>query len=197
VPLRTDEVHRVHDHADVRRVLTGIPALRDVDELDRRFVEFPLVLAVAGPVRVGLLEDDPALFDQPLEHEVDVELLVLCITGAERDVLEVDEEREALLDRRPARKNRNRAVGNGSGNGGRPTGGCGRGRGDRCRRHGRRSDRDRSRERRLAVTPRLVLRTCLAAADASAPASGFFFAVRRLGGWKRNGFVVQRLPPGR
>ena len=78
--------------------LPDVVPLGNVDQLDRGLVELPLVLRVPRPVGVGLLEDDLALLDQPLQNEVDVELLVLRVADAERDVLEVDEEREALLD---------------------------------------------------------------------------------------------------
>ncbi len=56
-----------------------------------------LELAVALPVGVGALDDDLALLEQALEDEVDVELLALRVAHAERDVLEVAEERDLAL----------------------------------------------------------------------------------------------------
>src|SRR6476646_4202434 len=54
----TKVVMCVDDHADVGGVLPRVVALRDVDELDRRFVELALVFRVPGPVRIRLLVDD-------------------------------------------------------------------------------------------------------------------------------------------
>ena len=53
-----------------------------------------LELLVALPVAVGLLHDDGALEQQPLQHPGDVELRVARIAHAQRDVLEVAEQRE-------------------------------------------------------------------------------------------------------
>ena len=52
-----------------------------------------LELLVALPVAVRLLHDDAALEQQALEHLADVELVVLRVAHAERDVLEVAEQR--------------------------------------------------------------------------------------------------------
>ncbi len=77
--------------------------LGDVDELDGGVVKGALVVAVALPVGVGLLDDDLALFAQPLEHQVDVELLGVGAAHAEGDVLEIAEHRDlALVARRGA-----------------------------------------------------------------------------------------------
>ena len=56
-----------------------------------------LVVGVAAPVGVGLLDEQLALVEQALQHEVDVELAVVGVADADGDVLEVDEQREALL----------------------------------------------------------------------------------------------------
>src|SRR5260370_18689072 len=89
VLLGVGEVHGVDDHLDVGAVLARVELLRDVDELDRRLVERALVVAVALPVGVGLLDDDLALLEQPLEDQADVELADLRVPHAEGDVLEV------------------------------------------------------------------------------------------------------------
>jgi hypothetical protein len=60
-------------------------------------VEGPLVVRVAAPVGVRLLDQDLALFKEPFQHEVDVELAVVRVAHANRDVLEIDEERKSLF----------------------------------------------------------------------------------------------------
>src|SRR4029453_10301261 len=86
--------HGVHDHADVGGVLAAVAALGDVDELDGVLVEGALVLGLAVPVRIGPLPHDLALLEEPLEHQLDLELLVLRFLDAADDVLEVDEHRQ-------------------------------------------------------------------------------------------------------
>ena len=89
--LRVAEVERVHDHADVGGVLAGLAHVRDLDQLESRLVHRALVVLVALPVAVGLLDDDVALEQQPLEHFSDVKGGDLHVAHAERDVLEVAE----------------------------------------------------------------------------------------------------------
>src|SRR5579863_8035629 len=95
--LGVGHVHGVDHHLDVGAVLARIELLRDVDELDRRFMERPLVVAVALPVGVGLLDDDLALLEQPLEDQTDVELADLRVADAQGDVLEITEHRDLAL----------------------------------------------------------------------------------------------------
>src|SRR6185295_11392133 len=83
----------IHHHADVGGILAGLAHVRDLDELEGCAVHADLEFLVALPVAVGLLDDDRALQQQALEHAVDVELLVLRVLYAERDVLEVAEQR--------------------------------------------------------------------------------------------------------
>src|SRR5690606_41035349 len=51
---------------------------------------------VALPVAIRLFHHDAALEQQPFEHLVDVELLVLCVAHAEGDVLEIAEQGHVL-----------------------------------------------------------------------------------------------------
>ena len=67
--------------------------MRDLDQFKRRAVHADLEFLVALPVAVGFLDDDRALQQQAFEHAIDVELLVFCILHAERDVLEIAEQR--------------------------------------------------------------------------------------------------------
>ncbi len=100
--LGVGEVHRVDDHLDVGAVLARVVLLRDVDQLDGGLVEGALVVGVALPVGVGLLDDDLALLQQALEDEGDLELADLRVAHAEGDVLEVAEQGDlALVARRP------------------------------------------------------------------------------------------------
>src|SRR5712691_10221440 len=69
--------------------------VRDLDHLERGGVHRRLELLVALPVAVRLLDHDRALEQQPLEDLFHVELRVLRLAHAERDVLEVAEHREA------------------------------------------------------------------------------------------------------
>src|SRR4029079_11803788 len=43
------------------------------------------------------LDEHLALLQKPLQHEVDVELAVVRVAHADRDVLEIDEERKSLF----------------------------------------------------------------------------------------------------
>ena len=97
VLLGVGEVHRVHDHLDVGAVLARVVLLRDVDQLDGRLVEGALVVAVALPVGVGLLDDDLALLQEALQDQLDVELADVGVADAERDVLEVAEHGDLAL----------------------------------------------------------------------------------------------------
>ncbi len=93
VRLGVAEVERVDDHADVGGVLARLPDVRDLDQLERRLVHRRLERLVAVPVAIRLLDDDAALEQQALEHLADVELLVIGVADAERDVLEIAEQR--------------------------------------------------------------------------------------------------------
>src|SRR5262249_20339949 len=69
--------------------------MRNLDQLETRLVHRRLECLVALPIAVGLLDHDAALEQQALEHLADVELLVIRVAHAERDVLEVAEQRHA------------------------------------------------------------------------------------------------------
>ena len=90
-------VHGVHDQPYVRGVLAAHGLLRHLDELDGGLVEGSLVVGVAAPVGVGLLDEELALVQQALQDEVHVELAVVGVANADGDVLEVDEQGETLL----------------------------------------------------------------------------------------------------
>jgi len=95
VRLGVAKVERVDDKPDVGGVLAGLPHMRDLDELEVGFVHRGLETFVAIPVAVGLLYNDVALEQQSFENSLDVELIVVRITHAEGDVLEVTEQRHA------------------------------------------------------------------------------------------------------
>ena len=89
--LGVAQVERVDDHVDVGAVLAAHPALRDVDQLDALAVELADRVVVVAPVAIGPLVDDAALLQQPLEHQLDLELPGLHLPHADGQVLEIDE----------------------------------------------------------------------------------------------------------
>ena len=93
--LGVAQVQGIDDHADISRVLARLAHVRNFDQLEIGFVHGRLEALVAIPVAIGLLDDDAALGEQPFQHRANVEFLVLRIAHAQRDVLEVTEERHA------------------------------------------------------------------------------------------------------
>ena len=89
--LRVAQVQGVDDHADVGAVLAAHLALRDVDQLDPLGVEFADRVVVMAPVAIGPLVDDAALFQQPFEDQLDLELARLHVANADGQILEIDE----------------------------------------------------------------------------------------------------------
>jgi len=65
--------------------------MRDLDELERRFVQPPLKHLVALKIAVGFLDHDLALEQQTLEHLADVERGKVRVMRAQRDVFQVEE----------------------------------------------------------------------------------------------------------
>jgi hypothetical protein len=96
VVLRVGQVHGVHAQADVGRVLAGLPAAGDLDEFDRRLVQGGCVLSKPAPVGVGLLGDDLALLNQPLDDLVDLEA-VAAVVQADADVFKIKKDGERAL----------------------------------------------------------------------------------------------------
>ncbi len=95
VGLGVAEVQRVHDQADVGRILARLTHVRDFDQFEIGLVHGRLEFLVALPVAIGLLDDDAALEQQALEHRPDVELLEFGVAHTQRHVLEVAEKRHA------------------------------------------------------------------------------------------------------
>ena len=89
--LGVTEIERIDDHADVGGVFARLAHMRDLDELERRFVQPALKRLVTVEIAVGFLDDDVALEQQTLEHLADVERGKLRIMRAERDVFQVEE----------------------------------------------------------------------------------------------------------
>ena len=96
--LGVAEVQRIHHHAYVGRVLARLAHVRDVDELEIGLVHDRLEVLVAAPVAVRLLDDDAALDQQALENAVDVELGIARIANAKRNILEVAEKSEVIVN---------------------------------------------------------------------------------------------------
>ena len=66
----------------------------NLDQLKGRLVHGGLEFLVALPVAVGLLDDDAALEQQPLQDPGDVEDVVAGVSDPEGDVLEITVKRE-------------------------------------------------------------------------------------------------------
>ena len=81
VILRVTEVDGVHDHVDVGAVLAAHSGAGYVDELDPVRVEVTHIVLVVAPVAVGALEDDPPLFEQALQDEIDLECATRIVQG--------------------------------------------------------------------------------------------------------------------
>ena len=94
--LGKGEVHGIDAQADVRGVFAGLGALGDLDQLDGGFVKWSGVLPEAAPVGIGFLGDDLALFDQALQHALDVETIA-PVLKTESQVLKVDENSQRPL----------------------------------------------------------------------------------------------------
>ena len=94
--LRVAEIQRIHHHTDVRRVLSRLPHMRDLDQFKRGFMHGPLEVLVTTPVAVGLLDHDVALEQQTLNDFLDVKLRVVRIPHAQGDVLKIAEHRHAF-----------------------------------------------------------------------------------------------------
>jgi hypothetical protein len=95
VRLRIAKIERIDDEPDIRRVLAGLPHMRNFDQLEVRFVHRSLEALVAVPVAIRLLHDDAAFQQQPFENQLDVEFLVFRVAHAERNVFEIAEQRHA------------------------------------------------------------------------------------------------------
>ena len=89
------EVERIHDQADVGRVLARLAHMRDLDQLEIGLMHRRLECLVAIPVAISFLDDDAALEQEALEYRLDVEFFIFCVAHAERDVFEVAEYRHA------------------------------------------------------------------------------------------------------
>ena len=92
VLLAPGQVHGVDDQANVRGVLAGHGAAWNLDQLDTALVQDAGVRLESVPVRVGHLRQDFSLFEQSIEHTLNLELRASL--ESERDVLEVDEDSE-------------------------------------------------------------------------------------------------------
>src|SRR5205085_77182 len=83
------QVHGIDTQANVGRVLAGLVAAGDLDQLDGRLVEGRGVRTEAAPVGVGLLGDDLALFDESFQHALDVKSVATALE-AQGQVFKID-----------------------------------------------------------------------------------------------------------
>jgi hypothetical protein len=92
------ELDRVDRHLDVGRVLADhAHALGDLDELDLVAGEHAPVLLEVRPVGVGAPDDDPPSLGKRVGDRPEVERTAESITGADREVLVVEEERNSFV----------------------------------------------------------------------------------------------------
>jgi hypothetical protein len=91
VTLHVTEIECIDHHADVGGVFAGLTHMRDLNELERRFVQPPLKRLVALKIAVGFLDNDLALEQQTLEHLAYVERGKVRVMRAQRDVFQVEE----------------------------------------------------------------------------------------------------------
>src|SRR3989338_6512451 len=70
--------------------------MRDLDQLECRLVHYLLEVLVTLPVAVGLLDDDVPFEKQALQHLPNIELGILRVAHAQRDVLEIAEHGHVL-----------------------------------------------------------------------------------------------------
>ena len=89
--LGVAQVEGIDDHVDVGAVLPAHLALRDVDHFHALGMELPHRVLVVPPVAVGPLVDDAALFQQPFQDQLDLELAGLHVPNANGQVLEIHE----------------------------------------------------------------------------------------------------------
>src|SRR5215475_2192216 len=94
--LGVAQIQRVDHQADVRRVLARLTHVGNLDQLERRLMHAGFERLVALPVTVRLLNNNAALQQQPLQHLLHVELGVLGVAHAQREVLEIAEQRHIL-----------------------------------------------------------------------------------------------------
>src|SRR5262249_7373732 len=111
------QLDRVDGHLDVRRVLAGrAHALRDLDQLDLVAGQHPPVVGEAGPVGVGPAHDDPPALGEGVGDGSEVEdAATERLTGADREVLVVEEQRDALVVGRHGARDYARTIGTSSG----------------------------------------------------------------------------------
>src|SRR5207237_9658763 len=97
VTLGVTEIKRIDDHADVGGVFAGLAHMRDLDELERRFVQPPLKRLVALKIAVCFFDYDLALEQQTLEHLAAVERGEVRVMRAQRDVFRVEEHSQRCI----------------------------------------------------------------------------------------------------
>ena len=95
--LGVRDVHGVDHHLDVGRILARIAPFWDIDQFDAGLVKRALEVAIVIPIGIGLLHDDPALLDQSLENQVDVELLDVRVAHSERNVFQIAKQSDPLF----------------------------------------------------------------------------------------------------
>lgn len=87
VRLAPREVHRIHDHADIRGVLASHLTDRNFNEFDSRLVERLGVGRKSAPVCVCLLDDQFPFLEETFEDFFNMELPLLLMLESENEIL--------------------------------------------------------------------------------------------------------------
>jgi len=96
--FRVAEVKCIDDQPNIRRVLAGLAHMRNVDELKCRLMHRGLEVLITLPVAISLLYDNAAFNEQEFKNFVDVKLGVFSISNAKRDILEIAEQGEVIVN---------------------------------------------------------------------------------------------------
>ncbi len=91
------EVERIDDHADISRVLAGLAPMRDLDQLEGRFMNRGPKSLVAISVSTRLLEDDRPINQEALKDRRYVERPIVCIRDTECDVLKIAKQGKLMV----------------------------------------------------------------------------------------------------
>ena len=68
------QVERVHYHANVGRVFSGLAHMGDFDQFKRRLVHGGFEIFVALPVTIGFLDHDTAFEQESFQHLLNIEV---------------------------------------------------------------------------------------------------------------------------
>ena len=92
VAFRVTKIERVDDHPDVGGILARLPDVRDLDQLEGRFMQAALEGFVTLEIAIRLLHHDVALEQQALDHFANLEGRELRVVRADGDILQIEKD---------------------------------------------------------------------------------------------------------